>query len=215
MLQHKRFEHKNSSYVPRTPHFLSFAPSYKHALYIIAAITVALLTLEGPIFYLVNQNFEIFKSMALTHSPQLLVHLEREQTWINVLILTCTLTIVGINFLMAVRLISRFNGPTFAIQNHLNKLIHGDWTSPSPVIRENDEFKELVLQYDYFFKTILILNQNEINSLEKLIIDPNNRESYAIWTQLLDAKKVRLGYEVVSRQNVLSSVSLPLRRKIS
>jgi hypothetical protein len=61
----------------------------------------------------------------------------------------------------------------------------------------------------------LALNQNEIKSLEKLIIDPNNRESYAIWTQLLDAKKIRLGYEDISRQNILSAISQPFRRQIS
>src|SRR6188768_3007839 len=63
----------------------------KYTALVVASVLISMLPIGGLTLYFLNQNYTIFMDLALSYSPNLLPHLEREKTWINGLVGTTTI----------------------------------------------------------------------------------------------------------------------------
>lgn len=181
--------------------FSKWEKKNKSTLYFFLSTMGILVSVSFPFVFFANENFMFFQNLALESSPSLISHLEREQIWFNILYF---ITIVSIGFShwwFTKKFVSNFNGQVQSFDRHLKHLIRGEWFTPPLRVREKDDFKELVEQYGYFYKSLQALTKSEIQLLEKMKIDPSQRENYTLWKMLLQQKKARMGYEEIISEN--------------
>lgn len=193
------------SYLKRR--FPKWEKNHRSVYYFLASSTATLLFLCGPFIYFTNENFQLFQKLALESSPSLLVHLEREQMLFNIIIFILFLSLAMSNWWFANKFVKNFQGQVHSFDRHLKHLIRGEWFTPPLRVRENDDFKDLVEQYGYFYKSIQAMTKAEIQMLEKMKIDPSQRENYILWKMLLQQKKSRLGYEEIINENANAATS--------
>jgi hypothetical protein len=187
-----------------------------HSVYsFLLSISVSVLLISSPFIYLANQNFRFFQNLSMEKSPSLLTHLEREQLWFNVLTGFLLIALCIANWWFASKLVRNFRSQVRAFDRHLKHLIRGEWSIPSLRVRENDDFKDLVDQYGYFYKSLQAMTKAEIQLLEKMRSDPSHRENYNVWKQLLQQKKSRLGYEEIVNENSHAATSSLYWRRTS
>lgn len=203
------------TYVPVRWHKFRNSQSWKYILYLLTALIGGMFILSLPVLYWINQNYEFFKNLSLVKAPSLFRHLEREQIWINALYLVSTISLFILNSWLIHRLIEKFEGPARSIEQHLKKLIRGEWKIQELQIRESDELRGLVDEYNYFYKTLQALTLNEIKTLEKIRVDRNMRDSYSLWYQLLQQKKARMGYADIANENIMAASSSLYWRRVS
>ncbi len=195
----------NIGYLKRK--FPKWEHSNKSVYYFMVSTSLLIVLMASPFFYLTNENYRFFQSLAVETSPSLLAHLEREQLWFNILATVLLTTLCGTNWWFAVKLIGSFRGQVHSFDRHLKHLIRGEWFIPPLRVREKDDFKELVEQYGYFYKSLQAMTKAEVQLLEKMKIDPSQRENFTLWKMLLQQKKSRLGYEEVVTENTQASHS--------
>lgn len=190
---------------PQSRYFKRHFPNWgapNKAVYHFFISTLFLNTLIfGPFIYLINQNFNFFQGLAIDSSPTLLTHLDREQTWFNILSFTLLVIFAVTNWWFAMKILRNFRGQMHALDRHLRHLIRGEWFTPPLKVRKNDDFKDVVEQYGYFYKSLQAMTKAEVHLLEKMKIDPSQRETYTIWKTLLQQKKARLGHEEIMSEN--------------
>lgn len=203
------------TYVPIRWHQIRNSQSWRYTGYLLLALGGGILIISLPVLYWLNQNYEFFKDLSLAKAPSLYQHLEREQIWINAIYLISMFTLFILNSWLIHRLISKFEGPVRALEMHIKKLIRGEWKSPELRIRENDELKTLVDEYNYFYKTLQSLTLNEIKILEKIRVDRSLRDSYSLWFQLLQQKKARMGYADIANENIMAASSSLYWKRVS
>lgn len=151
---------------------------------------VLLFTLPALLF--LEQNYEIFVRLAYDIQPGLVKHLEREVLWMRVFLGGGALATVGIGLFFVRRLARSFLDPIERVDRHLNALTHGRWREPTPQTPGEDAFRELFLTYDYFHRSLVANAEKDLRLLEKLNIDPSNREAHAAWNTLLASLRHRL-----------------------
>ncbi len=165
---------------------------YRYTFYLLALIATALILFAGPIFYYLNQNYQLFMKLAYDTSPSLLIQLERESVVINsFLFISCITMLLG-SLLLGIQVTAKLIGPLYVLEKHLLQLTKGNWSIHPVRTRHNDEFQELIGAYNYFYKSLQAQTQNEIKILKKLSIDPNNREAYRLWQDLIKTKSQQL-----------------------
>lgn len=204
---HGRHRFQLRTYVPRHWHQLRSSQAWKYAFYLMTALACGLIVLGAPLLYWINQNYDFFKDLAIHKSPSLLKHLEKEQIWVNSLFVLNALSLLVINVWLVYRIIQKFEGPARALERHLKTLIYGRWNVPELKVREYDEFKSLVDEYNYFYKALQTLTEKEILTLESMHLDRNLKESYSNWFNLLQEKKSRMGYDEIALENTIAAVS--------
>jgi hypothetical protein len=181
--------------------FPKWEMSNKSVYTFLISTALLIILICAPFIYLANENFRFFQSLALGTSPSLIAHLEREQLWFNVLTCFLLVSIYLANWWFALRLVRNFHGQINSFDRHLKHLIRGEWFTPPLRVRESDDFKGLIEQYGYFYKSIQAMTKAEIQILEKMKIDPSERENFTLWKMLLQQKKSRLGYEEIVTEN--------------
>lgn len=215
MSMHGKHPFQLKTYVPMRWHQMRNSQSWEYTGYLLLALGGGMFILALPVLYWLNQNYEFFKDLSLTKAPSLFHHLEREQIWINALFLVSIVSLLVLNSWLIHRLIGKFEGPARSIEIHLKKLIRGEWKTPELQIRDSDELRGLVDEYNYFYKTLQTLTINEIKTLEKIEVDRRMRDSYSLWYQLLQQKKSRMGYSDIANENIVAASSSLYWRRVS
>lgn len=195
--------------------FPKWEKSNKSIYYFFVSTSILILMTCLPFVFLTNENYYFFQSLAVDTSPSLLGHLEREQLWFNIAATTTLLALCFANGWFAVKLVHNFRSQVHAFDRHLKHLIRGEWFVPALRIRENDDFKDLAEQYGYFYKSLQAMTKAEIQILEKMNLDPSQRENYTLWKMLLQQKRSRLGYEEVITENVTAANSSVFWKRVS
>lgn len=190
---------------------------YKYALYLLAAVGGAALAFLIPTAYFLNQNYSLLKDLAYDYAPGLLDHLEREVMWLNMFMVISAASSLGFVFIISLKLTGRLIAPMQLMQRHLKKLSVGAWNTPDLTTRDMDDFKDVVSAYNYFYSSLKANTEAELKTLEKLSIDPDNREAYAAWKTLLMKKRQMLGIETKVDTNDFSEVRTSTRssRRVS
>ena len=141
-----------------------------------------------PIYYFMNQNYQIFVDLAYVHSPNIIDHLEKEKLWLNTLLIGASLALITFFFVFGFKITDQISAPLKILRNHLRLISRGYWSIPVIKVRENDEFQDIIESYNYFFSSF---QNNMINDLEKIrafSIDKSNRDAYLAWQALIDEK---------------------------
>lgn len=208
----------------RVPHgqgpkrfILNKAFQYKYCWYMITAVAGGAFLFLVPAYFFVSQNYELFKSLAYDTQPHLVGHLEREITWLRVFLAAAFFFITGVTLFLSIRMTKNLLSPLVSMEKHMHQLMLGQWFIPDYHIPEEDDFRDLSMTYDYFYRSLKANTETELKLLEKLSIDPQNREAYAAWKNLLAIKRARLGFkeEFISNENVVELNESGRKRRVS
>lgn len=167
--------------------------------YLTLTVSGASLLAFGAVFYFLNQNFQIFMSLAFDTHPGLVQHLEREVVWLKVFIIISFVMILVTTMVLTLRMTQKLFTPLAKMERHLRKLTQGEWDI-SDLNSSDRDFNELLSTYDYFYRSLRMTTENELEQLKKLNVDPSNREAYAAWKNLLESKSKRLGIKPAAVQ---------------
>ncbi|MGE3757003.1 MAG: hypothetical protein AB7H97_04565 [Pseudobdellovibrionaceae bacterium] len=159
---------------------------YRYTSYLLILITNAIVFFGVPIYYFVNQNYQMFFDLAYQTSPDLLPHLEREVVSLNNYLIAGGFALLCFCGLMGLRITSRLVGPVALMESHLRDITKGRWTSPTLRLRDSDEFKELTKSYNYFYRSLRSLTESEVKQLEKIKVDHKDLESSRILKKLIN-----------------------------
>ncbi len=172
-----------------------------------------------PLYYFLEQNYNIFFELAFKAAPGIIDQLNREQTWIRIFSLSSFFSMVVFFSFVAYRMTSRIVGPLKVLRNHLKQITRGNWRLNPIKVRDADEFQDLVEAYNYFYSSYRKMIQRDLQRLKTLNIDPSNRDAYLAWNQMLEEKNRQLypptdsvNYLTVIANDVMSSATHDSRR---
>lgn len=190
---------------------------YKYCWYMVTAVAGGAILFLLPAFYFINQNYDLFKTLAYDTHPHLVQHLEREVTWLRIFLAASFLFLTGVTLFLGVRMTKNLLSPLIKMEQHMHKLMLGQWNIPDYSLPEEDDFRDLSMTYDYFYRSLKANTETELKMLEKLSIDPQNREAYAAWKHLLSEKRSRLGIpeEFITSENVAEMNEFDQKRRVS
>lgn len=197
---------------------------WKYLLYHTVFVVLSAVLLFLPSFYFIHQNYSIFTKIAYDTHPGLIIHLERETTWLSFFLIISLILIGFVSFILSWRMVRHLTNPLYRMERHMRKLLQGHWHIPDFEYKQSD-FKDLALTYDYFYRVLKINTEMELRLLERLNIDSNNREAYAAWKSLMEIKQKRLGLATSNTGfsgedetkvlNALNSVESAATRRVS
>lgn len=189
---------------------------YKYSWYMVTAFAGGALIFLLPAYYFITQNYELFRNLAFDTHPQLVEHMEREITWLRVFLGASFVFLAGITLFLSIRMTKNLLAPLVSMERHMHQLMLGHWHIPDYNLPE-DDFRDLAMTYDYFYRALKANTEGELKLLEKLSIDPQNREAYAAWKHLLAEKRARLGVkeEFITNENVVSLNEFDQKRRVS
>lgn len=208
---------RSTSASPNRKFLLNKSFQYKYSWYMLTAVAGGSLLFLIPAFYFISQNYQLFISLAFDTRPSLVQHLEREVTWLKAFMCASFLFISGTSLLFCFRMTRNLLSPLVSMEKHMHQLMLGQWNIPDFKIPEDDDFRELSMTYDYFYRSLKANAETELKLLEKLTIDPQNREAYAAWKQLMETKRSLLGIEMgfISNENVVELNGSDQKRRAS
>ncbi len=166
---------------------------HKYARHFLFALITPLILFTGPCIYFLHENYQIFLKLAYDVRPDLILHLEREK---GLLLGLLAFMISGAGlfcYLLTYRLIGYITGPVWSLERHMKQVTLGDWTSEDFRVRNGDEFQSLASTYSYLYRSLKVQTQNEIETLESLVIDPKDRNTFVTIRALIETKKSQLG----------------------
>jgi hypothetical protein len=147
----------------------------------------------APAYYFINQNYVLFTNLAYDIQPALVTHLEREVVWLGIFMVLSLALISGMTLFIGLRMTNNLLAPLVDMEKHMKKLMFGHWHIPDYKIANEDDFRDLAMTYDYFYRSLKANTEAELKLIEKLSIDPQNREAYASWKNLIMIKRSRIG----------------------
>ena len=186
----------------------------KYVYYLVTTMTVLTLFFYGPAIYFLTQNYDLLIQLAYETHPGLVQHLERETQWIWFFAGASLLGIVGLTFWIGATLTQRLIEPVIAIEKHMRELVMGRWDVPDFNSRF-EEFKELTLTYEYFYRSLKTMTEDELKLLNQIVVDNHHREAWGNWLHLINLKRRRLGLVELSPENVVSPVEADSVRLVS
>lgn len=166
---------------------------WKYTLYLTIAMASASFLFLGPAWYFVHENYQIFIQLADKEDPALFEHLQRESAWLLTFLILAGALIVGLSLFLGLRLTESLVGPFVSLQRHMRNASRGDFNQRDFKIRATDDFRALASTYGYLYKSLKAQAEQDLKWLEKITIDPNNRDALAAWQALVRTKQAQLG----------------------
>jgi hypothetical protein len=127
----------------------------------------------------------------------LVTHMEREVIWLGLFMVLSLLVIAGMSLVIGLRMTKNLLAPLVHMEKHMKELTYGQWHIPDYKIANDDDFRDLAMTYDYFYRSLKANTEVELKMIEKLSIDPQNREAFAAWKSLITIKRARLGLQEI------------------
>lgn len=190
---HQRRSENRRHFFPRVDG--DFQWRYSFALALAVGVTIAVFL--GPFLYFLNQNFEIFRTLAVDHQPNLLSHIEREVQWITVVAGVSLVAAVLFALAFGYKLTGSIMGPLFSIERHLKKVAAGNWSGVDFRVRATDEFKRLSTAYAHFYRSVRTEMTEDLETLKRLRALTHSKqhadELRFTLSKLIEAKETRLG----------------------
>ncbi len=167
----------------------------KYVWYFVTALAGSAFLFMLPSFLFVKQNYELFKSLAYDTQPMLVQHLEREVKWLTIFMVSSVLCLFGFTLFLSFRMTKSLVLPLVRMEKHMHQLMLGHWNIENFEIEEDDDFRDLSMTYDYFYRSLKASTENELRLLEKLKIDMKDREGHSALRDLIKEKRNRLGIQ--------------------
>ena len=165
---------------------------WKYTGFLIASVFGTVALFLGVAFYQVQDNYEIFRELAYSSNPDLVMHLDREVVEFGLFIAATLVAVFSFCLFLGLRFTANVLKPVIHLERHMKKVTQGDWSSADFRFRTNEDLGDLLDTYSYLYRSLRAHTENEIKMLEKIAIDPNNRESVAIWKSLVNQKRAQL-----------------------
>lgn len=190
---------------------------YKYCWYLLTAIAGGCFFFFAPSYFFISQNYDLFRNLAFDTQPQLVEHLERELMWLKAFFVLGFSTICALVLYLSLRVTKQLLTPIVAIEKHMFQVSAGKLNVDDFYLDEAEDFKELSLTYEYLYKSLQERSLKEVELLKKIDINSMDRESYAIWKQLLTDKQNSLGIqeELMTSENVVSLSEFDQKRRAS
>jgi hypothetical protein len=190
---------------------------HKYVWYFVTALAGSAMLFMLPSFFFVKQNYELFKTLAYDTQPMLVRHLEREVNWLSFFMVSCVLCFFGFTLFLSIRMTKSLVLPLLRMEKHMHQLMLGQWNIPNFDVDEQDDFRELSMTYDYFYRSLKASTENDLRLLEKLSIDSHDREAHAALRHLINEKRNRLGIQesVITHENVVELNGFDQKRRAS
>lgn len=136
--------------------------------------------------------------MALSQktAPNLLIHLERETMWLAGFAAFSLLSLFVLTTWVTLRMTSNIIGPLISLERHMWKVTTGDWSSEDFRIRADDDFRELADTYSYLYRSLRAQAAAEIKLLERMVVDPSQKDSYNAFITLMNLKRTQMSREL-------------------
>lgn len=183
----------------------------KNTFLVCLMIGAACLMFFLPTIYFLEQNYSIFRDLAFDLQPQLVRHLEREVLWLKAFMGLSLIVLVAITYVFIKKITQNMMKTLVEMEEHMRLLLTGQWNIPNFESANDDDIKELSMTYDYLYRSLRVNTEMELKLLEKINVDPHNREAYAAWKNLIELKRQRLGQV----ENQARDKIIPLRGKPS
>jgi hypothetical protein len=160
----------------------------KYTGYLVTSALLSALIVGGPTYYFLNQNYDIFLNLAYSMSPEIVRHLVQEKTWITGFFIFSLLTLVIFHVYFGVRLTFRMVGPILALRKHMDMVTRGHMYQRPLHVRSDDEFHDLIQNYNYLYKTLRAQNSFDVKKLESLKFYLKDAKSLKILTEMIEEK---------------------------
>jgi hypothetical protein len=164
----------------------------KYTGYLVTSALLSALIVGGPTYYFLNQNYDIFLNLAYSMSPEIVHHLIQEKTWITGFFIFSLLTLVVFHIYFGVRLTFRMVGPILALRKHIDLVTRGQMHQRPLHVRSDDEFHDLIQNYNYLYKTLQAQNSFDVKKLESLKFYLKDAKSLKILTDMIEEKSAQL-----------------------
>ncbi len=181
----------------------------KNAFLVCLMIGVVCLMFFLPTIYFLEQNYNTFRNLAFDLQPQLVRHLEREVLWLKAFMVLSLIVLVVMTYMFISKITQKMMRTLVEMEEHMRQLLGGQWNIPHFEPQNDDDIKELSMTYDYLYRSLKVNTEIELKLLEKINVDPQNREAFAAWKNLMGLKRQRLGLHESHSNEVL----IPLRSK--
>lgn len=199
MLANRNFQHlQSSAYTVRSSRYIHHEFQVKFTKYIMGIIAFTTVLFLLPAFYFSNQNYEIFRELAETTQSGIASYLFREQILFNVILFTAFICNIAFWYIFTLRLTAKIVGPIKILRNHIRMLSRGDYSQPLITLRDEDEFKEVIGSYNYFYTLLKAQTESELKELNELKKYITNPAALDIIRHLASDREKRLG-----QQNIL------------
>ena len=172
------------------------AYQWKYTWYFNAFLLFSILIFLGPLWYFQSQNYATFMSLAQKTAPNLLEHLERETMWLLGFSIFSLVALFALTTWVTLRMTSNIIGPLISLERHMWKVTTGDWSSEDFRIRADDDFRELADTYSYMYRSLRAQAASEIKLLERVVVDPSQKDSYNAFMTLMNLKRTQMTREM-------------------
>lgn len=204
--------HRYKSKAPKSISVAQKAFQRKYTLFLMISIFGMVAMFFGVAYYQIHQNYEIFKKLAFETNPHLVHYLEREMNWFSVFLIASLGSIFSFCLIIGLRMTGNVIKPLIRMERHMKKVSRGDWSSNDFYHHQKEDLAEFLDSYSYLYRSLRAHTEHEIKLLEKLVIDPNNREAISIWKTLVIQKRKQLDMPIeVSPISETSASTLPPR----
>lgn len=164
----------------------------KYTGYLVASAILSALIVGGPVYYFLNQNYDIFLNLAYAVSPDIVVHLLQEKSWFMGFLIFSLMTLVIFHFYYGIRLTFRMVGPLVALKRHMNQVIKGYLYQKPLHIRQNDEFQDLIESYNYLYKTLRAQSSYDLKTLENIKFQVKDPKALDLIKKMIEEKTLQI-----------------------
>lgn len=176
----------------RTHRFVDKDFQFKYALTYFLASLVGLALIALPIYYFIQQNYQIFINLSHNQAPDLVDHLYREKHGLTIFVSLVCVGMASFFFILGIKMTQRIAAPLKILRNHLKKMSRGQWNIPTIRVREDDEFQDLIESYNYFFSSFQENIRRDLELLKKIQIPKDDKNSYAFWIKMIEEKSAQI-----------------------
>lgn len=202
-------------------HDYQFQWKYIAAFSMILLIAFSATTL--PLIYIYSKNYQVFEKLAFDLYPKLVENLYQEKNWIWIIYGLSLLSLAGFSAYFGIKFTNKILLPVHQIEDSLHKMMLGNWNEQIKFDESKEDFKSIKISYDYFQRALKANTEMELSLLQKIAVDPNNRDAFMAWKNLIEAKAVRIGLDpesILKNSETLTSNKIEMdfknkQRKVS
>jgi hypothetical protein len=183
----------------------------KYTTYILVSVFGGVAFFLGVAFYKLFQNYELFKSLAFDIQPDLVQHLEREVIWFGFFCIATGASIFIFCLLIGLRLTSALIRPFLHMERHMRKVLHGDLRSADFRYSDQEDLVEILDTYSLMYRTIRSQIQTDIELINQISVDPDDRESVEIINKFIRLKQKQLSNTESSNPKIVTTDEIAVR----
>lgn len=160
----------------------------KYTGYLVLSALFSAIIIGGPSYFFLNQNYDIFIELAYAHSPELIQHLQTEQSWVNGFLVASLVSLMTFQIYFGLKLTFRMVGPLLALKRHIQQATKGVLSHKPLKVRGSDEFHDVIENYNYLYKTLQSQTVYDVKKLKKLKENVKDKEALKLIDQMIEEK---------------------------